>query len=43
MKDFRELKIWQKGVTFFELVVNDVGQFPKTEIAKIITNTCMKK
>ncbi len=42
MKDFRELKVWQKGVDFFELVVQDVEQFPQTEVARVIINQVLR-
>lgn len=42
MKDFRELKVWQRGMELFEGVVRDVESFPKTEAAKIIANQIIR-
>lgn len=42
MKDFRELKVWQKGVDFFEQVVQDVKKFPKSEVSRVITNQILR-
>jgi four helix bundle protein len=42
MKDFRALKVWQKGMELFEEVVKDVDAFPKTEVAKIISNQIIR-
>jgi len=42
MKDFRELKVWQRGIELFEKVVNDSESFPKTEVARIIINQVLR-
>jgi len=42
MKDFRELKVWQKGVDFFEQVVQDVEKFPKSEVSRVIINQVLR-
>ena len=42
MKDFRELKVWQKAVAFFERVVNDVEKFPSSEAARVIANQVLR-
>jgi four helix bundle protein len=42
MKDFRELKVWQKGMDLFDVVVKDVESFSKTEVARIIANQVLR-
>jgi len=42
MKDFRDLKVWQKAVEFFETVVLDLEQFPKTEVVRIISGQVLR-
>ncbi len=42
MKDFRELKVWQMGMTLFDEVVKDVEGFPRTDAGRIIANQIMR-
>ena len=42
MKDFRDLNVWQNGMQLFDDVVKDVECFPRSEIAKVITNQILR-
>ena len=42
MKDFRELKVWQMGMSLFEEAVKDVERFPRTEAARIVANQIIR-
>jgi hypothetical protein len=42
MKDFREFKVWQKGMTLFDEVVQDVETFSKKKVAKLEMNLFYK-
>jgi len=42
MRDFRELKVWQKAIGLFEEVVRDVEKFPNTRAAKVIEDQVLR-
>ena len=42
MKDFRELKVWQKAIELFEQVAKDVEGFPNTRAAWVIEDQVLR-
>ena len=42
IKDFRGLKVWQKGIDLFESVVKDVEGFPNTRAARVIEDQVLR-
>ena len=42
MGDFRDLKVWQKGMDLFEQVVRDVEGFPGKKAARIIEDQVLR-
>ncbi len=42
MGDFRQLKVWQKGMDLFEQVVRDVEGFPRKKAARITEDQVLR-